>query len=111
VGTSQDELKGWMNKNGIHKEFIEQFEALEWEDGSKGKAWEEDGRSILWLRHWRENWDDYETLMHETLHLIQFILMEGKSMSKEWEAQAYQQEFLFREIGRKLTIKLHDRRK
>lgn len=61
-----------------------------------------EGRTLLWLKEWQNNWDCHETLMHECLHLIQGVFMEGKGMQDEHEAQAYQLEFLFRSIRLKL---------
>jgi len=65
----------------------------------------ETGASILWLPVWRGEWRDYETLIHELNHGVYFI-SRGRGMSEEFEFQAYQQEYLFREIRRKLDKEL-----
>jgi len=65
----------------------------------------EEGRSILWLPSWKDDWENWETLMHEIVHLIHRCLCINKHMDEEDEAQAYQMEYLFRAI----RIELHRR--
>lgn len=61
-----------------------------------------DGRSILWLREFTDNWDFYGVLLHELHHAVFVILGSNKKMEEEIEAQAYQFEYLFQQIRRKI---------
>ncbi len=62
---------------------------------------EKHGALIIRLRPYRDSWDFWETLIHELSHAVDFIA-ERINIEKETEAKAYLQEFLFREIRRKL---------
>jgi hypothetical protein len=68
-------------------------------------VWFKDGRSVLWLKAWANAWEHFDTLNHETVHLIDFVLT-SKGMQDEMEGRAYQHEFLFREIRRALFKRL-----
>ena len=56
---------------------------------------------VLFLRPLKNDWEYWETLMHEIQHIVQH-LAKCKGMNDEPEAQAYLFEFLFRSIRRKL---------
>ena len=70
----------------------------------------DDGTSFLWLKEFKNKWKYYETLMHELHHLV-FIIFGNKLMESEMEAQAYQFEYLFREIRKNLTKETKNARK
>lgn len=55
---------------------------------------------ILILKPYKNKWIFWDTLVHELNHIV-FWLSEMKMLEKEMEAQAYLQEYLFREIRRK----------
>jgi len=57
--------------------------------------------SVLVLRTFEDTWTYWENLIHETHHIVQ-DLAKKKMMFEEAEAQAYLQEYLFRNIRRKL---------
>jgi len=57
---------------------------------------------VLFLHYWKNCWDFWETLMHELHHVVHFHIAVARRMEKEAEALAYQQEYLFRSIRRKL---------
>lgn len=63
----------------------------------------EGGWTVMWLRPFNDDcWEYWETLIHELVHLVDFLLGDQKRMKDESEARAYQTEFLFRSIRRKL---------
>lgn len=59
------------------------------------------GAFIVCLRPFSDNWEFWETLVHELAHLVDGMA-ERQHFQNETEARAYLQEFLFREIRRKL---------
>lgn len=65
-----------------------------------------EGGSMLWLKEWDNSWDTGYTLMHELHHAVHFILGYNKGMQEECEALAYQQEWLFKAIQKRLTSRL-----
>lgn len=65
-------------------------------------VWHNDGTTLLYFPEWKNNWNHWDTLIHEISHLIDFVMVGGKRMSDETEGKAYQMEYLFREIRRKL---------
>lgn len=73
-----------------------------------GGVWRSKGYTVLYLPVFEDAWNIYETLMHECLHLVVYQLGQCKmfiNMSDgtiEEEGLAYQQEYLFRAIRRKL---------
>lgn len=69
-----------------------------WIDGPAGRM------TVLYLKGWPKKaaWTDYQTLMHELHHAVDFCLVQCRGMEKEKEAQAYAQEMLFEHIRRKL---------
>lgn len=56
---------------------------------------------VLSVQAFKDNWDWYETLIHELHHLVQFSIAEARGAEKEIEFLAYAQGELFREIRRK----------
>lgn len=67
-----------------------------------GRTLFDQGRSILYLCHWENTWEDYETLLHECWHLVHHTLVVNKHMGMEDEAQAYQLEYWFHNIRERL---------
>lgn len=114
IGMNYDEtVKALQRKHlRLKSEAIEAFRKEEKEiraritEGCNGLFWSNEGRSLLWLREWTGDWQCYETLLHELYHGISAILHKNKGMIYEEEACAYQQEFLFREIRRKIQSKI-----
>lgn len=58
--------------------------------------------SIIWLKKIDDDWSCWEVLMHELHHAVACILGDERAMANEPEALAYQQEYLFRAIRRRL---------
>lgn len=109
VNMSHVEIVRWMKTHKAKPEII-----AEWEEGKednekifltdqhKGVTWtSKNGASLLWFKKWENTWDCFETLVHETRHLVDAVFKD-KRMLEEAEACAYQQEFFFRELRRKL---------
>ena len=60
------------------------------------------GRYIyLFMKPYEDEWGFWENLLHELHHVVGFIT-ELKRLEGEMEAQAYLQEYLFKEIRRKI---------
>ncbi len=111
VGETRENIFKWMKKNGIRQELIDQLEE-DLEDNETmhrdcdGLVSSKDGRTFLWLKQYRKNnHDDADCLMHECLHLIQFVLFDEKGMADEKEGPAYQLEYLVRNIRNKILSK------
>ena len=60
---------------------------------------------ILILKPYKNDWQFWDTLLHELNHIV-FLLSEMKMLQTEMEAQAYLHEYLFREIRRKFLKNL-----
>lgn len=107
IGMTYNEIVAEMKKrdlNGI-KDFIKENEDEKdyfdiGNNHQSGMFWHCENRSVLWLEEFKDDWNFYETLMHEVHHAVQCLLADRKSMSEEIEALAYQQEFLFHNIRR-----------
>lgn len=108
VGMTAREVIDWMKKQKkCNKKFLESYEASEeFNDISnvKGLAWSDidHGFSVLMLSDWKNDWNHFDTLLHECCHLVHHILGKSRAMMDEDEAKAYQTEHLFREIRNNL---------
>jgi len=58
--------------------------------------------SIIMFLTWKNDWPNWDSLNHEIAHVVHGILGKDKNMMDEDEARAYQHEYLFKEIRRKL---------
>lgn len=75
------------------------------DNGSFSCVDSDNGRcTVLYLKEWPKNtsWLNYQTLIHELHHAVNYILVRYRGMENEWEAQAYAQEQMFQQIRRKL---------
>jgi hypothetical protein len=95
-----------MKKLKLNKKTIEAFSEHKkeydekWMNGDyTAFVWKHDSRTLLWFLHWKNDWQHWDTLIHEVSHLVHDVFKE-KEMADEDEAIAYQTEFLFREIRR-----------
>jgi hypothetical protein len=70
---------------------------------NKAFVYEERARQILVINKWEDNWEKYETLLHEVVHLVQNI--KARKQFNDAETEAYLVEHLFRTIRRRLPIK------
>ncbi len=84
----------WIKTDETIFEIINENKALFcWNNKIKG--------NLILLNDYHDNWEFWETLMHEIHHFIHNLSYD-KIMEKEIEAQAYLFEFLFHSIRRKL---------
>lgn len=112
VGMKHEEIVSLMKRLKFDKEGITNFDTESKKEDEADKAfaytckgfmWFDDqGRSVLWFREWTNDWDHYDTLLHEIYHGVHHLMHLNKKMVKEEEACAYQMEYLFRSIRRKL---------
>lgn len=97
-----------MKKNKLSREAILAFEKdtildEKWFIKQNNAAcWFYESKSVLWFREWKNDWEHWDTLLHECYHLIHTILHKDKNMAKDDEGCAYQLEYLFRNIRRTL---------
>lgn len=119
VGYTTKEITSIIKRQKWNKEVVKKWcddEDLEkFMEGKNGAVWSYEGWTLLYLPKWDGSWDDYETLMHECFHMVigqlgvQKAFINGERI--EEEAMAYQQEFLFRNIRRKLQQNVLDKKK
>jgi hypothetical protein len=112
VGLNHDEILEFYKKEDACPEQIKAFadcrEQLADCYKQKGFYWKPESlkAGVLWMRNWADCWENYETLLHELHHAVHFYLVGARQMQDEMEAQAYQQEYLFRAIRRRLAKEL-----
>ena len=110
VGMNRQEIGKFMKKNKLKSEFISNFSsktaAFDKHIGDDSddlpRVFYDNGRTILSFGNWKNDWEHWDSLNHEICHLVHAILGHHKNMMDEDEGRAYQHEFLFREIRRKL---------
>lgn len=108
VGYNHKEILQKLKKLGARKEILKEIEEEKKsiEPFMRGCGFfvmlEKTGANILWFSRYGSDWDFIETLIHELFHAVHDCLGTRKSMMEEDDAMAYQQEFLFRSIRRKL---------
>ena len=104
-GKKEDALKFVKDKkNFIQKECIEWVESLEiWDllEFNEAVVAYQKGRIFLLLKDKKNDWDYWETLVHELYHIVEHIA-EEKKFQQEQEAKAYLQGYLFQQIRRKI---------
>lgn len=93
-----------LDRNGEKARAIEvpDIEAWKLEHVNGFVHWAED-LPILVFKDFKDSWFCWELLLHETSHVVDW-LMERK-VCPDTEARAYTHEWLFRTIRRKLTVK------
>lgn len=110
VGMNAEEILAHADKRNLafSGDFPKQLRRIfkkEAASSTSGRCLFDEGRSLLWLPSWKNDWENWETLMHEIVHLIHRCLCINKCMGEEDEAQAYQMEYLFHnlrlELGRR----------
>jgi len=108
VGYSHAEAVKVMKRIGVKKgliEYVEHSDGIKATfDQSAGGCFGYDGARMLWLRDWEANSiTHYSRLVHETSHLVDFILIEGRNMAGETEGLAYAQDYMFTQLVTKLN--------
>jgi len=104
VGLTQKQIVARMKRSKFHKDVVEAFSRSEPLEDASAWVWLRQGRTMLWFPEWKNDWEHYNTLLHETNHLVYHIIRD-KGMTNEIEAQAYQHEYLFDNIRRRLCAK------
>ncbi|MGA2886348.1 MAG: hypothetical protein ABSE80_14600 [Halobacteriota archaeon] len=104
VAVTKKEILCFMKRNGVKPDLIERFERKA--DPSSTAAaftWTPPGFgvTILWMNSWVGDDEDLNTLVHETNHLL-YDISRDKGFTNEPEVQAYQQEYLFKNIRKEL---------
>lgn len=115
IGMSHKDILEYLKRIKAKKEVIENFENAHYgfservEQGVGGIAHidYQTGTTIIMFPIWENNWKWWDSLLHEITHLVHAILGKNKNMMDEDEARAYQTEYLFREIRRKLWKKIN----
>lgn len=113
VGTTIDEVVQYLKKHkasqgsikSMEEDAKELSETMKCSKGFFAKPNDTTVGSFLWTRDWDNSWEHSEVLVHELFHAVYNTLGKGRSMMDEQESMAYQQEFLFRAIRRKLNRK------
>lgn len=113
VNMTKAEIVSAMKKRRLDAEAIDAFARIASKFGGDALVWTYDGKTLLWFRGWNNGLEDLGNLTHETNHLIYDVLVKDKGFKDEPEAMAYQQEFLFMAIAKKLeqAFRAHTRRK
>lgn len=87
------EFADWVEKTIDEKTIEKNKGTFAWNDNMNG--------TVLHLKKNEDTWDFWETLIHELHHAVEHFRVK-KAMQDEPEALAYQQEYLFRSIRKKL---------
>ena len=87
-----------------HRDMKKMLKILKEEMASdcKGSLIESDEkRTLLYIRKFDYSWESYSIILHEIHHEV-YLWAKKNCMENEMEAQAYQFEYLFNEINKKL---------
>jgi len=106
VGTTIEEIIDYAEKSGTTKKNIKYLKKYK-EELRKvmkyaGFFQNLPNGNLIWLKTYRHNPYFYQKLVHELFHAVYSCLGKERRMMEEDEAMAYQQEFLFSEISKKL---------
>lgn len=117
IGYTEPEALVVMKKEKMNKETTAHFEKDIFTDVNfvasvAGFVWHdtETAATLLFLPKFEDDWHSYEVLMHEVVHLVlnglvkdrRFVDFVGSRHHLEQEGIAYQVEYLFRSIRRRL---------
>lgn len=109
VGKTAKETIRWCKKIKVNKKFLEWLENNLEKHEVHSKERNDpaffmfgETNSVLFLEPYKDSWNYWETLIHETMHMVDYVLSALRLMEKETEARAYQQEYLFHSIRKKL---------
>lgn len=117
-GYTHDEVVKIMKKIKAKENIIAEFNKNKkehdekWLNGSNdGVLWHHESATLLWIKSWNNTWDNFDTLVHEVSHMVDIVMRDGKKMEGETEACAYQTEYLFKNIRRKIVERMNKRDK
>ena len=104
VGTDTEDIIRYRKSHNLNfsEDFARKLRASPEMPNAAGRTMFDGGRSILWLPDWGQDWEHYETLLHECWHLVHRALVVNKCMDMEDEAQAYQLEYWFHNLRERL---------
>lgn len=107
VGYGPKEIRNILEKAGTGEQILKEYDESDCEEAAESSLGFmtdfNNGSSLLWLASFdANNWDDFDVLVHEIMHLVQKCMIKMRGMEDEYEAQAYQLEYLFRSIRKKL---------
>ena len=112
VGYTFDEVVRIMERNDFDKKIIEEFKDSDIK-GCMNPAFSglvldfSNGATILWFAKFDiGDWDCFDVLAHECLHLVQRVLIKHRGIEDEEEAHAYQLEYLIKGIRTKIFEKV-----
>jgi len=114
VGGSYKDILNYIKKNAedwFPKAIKEKKEIIEELLTAKGFAMMDKsfrGAGIIWIKSYKNRWEDIETLLHELHHMV-FMVARQKHFEEEMEAQAFLFENLFQQIRRGIVNKLKDK--
>lgn len=107
AGATKEEVLMFVKdkKNNFKKDIKNHIEKLKcWEllnDNNEALVSYDDNLIFMLLKKVENNWTYWETLLHETHHIVEIIARQ-KMAQDEMELKAYLQGYLFRNIRRKL---------
>lgn len=105
VGMGRLEILLAMKRQNFRDDAIKAFEnEFRPRDNDPADAfiWTYEGVSLLWFRDWKIDLEHYGNLVHETNHLV-FEMSRDGGYRDELEANAYQQQYLWLNIIRKMN--------
>jgi len=103
VGVTKAEVKAFMKRVNVQKELLDKFSTMVSVSGKSAFVWTPPGTgcTLLWMGSFTGSDDDILNLVHETNHLV-YDIARDKGFRDEPEINAYQQEFLFKNILQEL---------
>jgi hypothetical protein len=103
IAMQRPEIISFMKRAKVKKELIEKFEKIGPKPGAAAFVWTPPGTgcTLLWMGGFANDDEDIFDLVHETNHLV-FDIARDKGFRDEAEINAYQQEFLFKNILKEL---------
>lgn len=111
VGMTKDEILS------VIATFHDSYRFVEWfrknapnDECTKGYFMEFEAKSVLSIKVYGDAWEFWETLIHELHHAVHIVLGHNRGMEEEKEALAYQQQFLFHEMRKKLQEHFHPKK-
>ena len=105
IGSNYNEIISFLKKKKLSLDGFEKHkEVIEKNCTYRGSAMMfKNGYLLLQIEKYREEWDWYEVLMHEVCHVVQYIF-EHREIEDD-EAFAYQLEYLFKTVRRRVQRK------
>jgi hypothetical protein len=104
VGVTKTEVLKYLRKVNARPDLIKKLEDKRFDTEDKAAfVWtpSNTGCTLLWMSEFLGNDEDMFTLVHETNHLL-YDISRDKGFQNEAEINAYQQEYLFKQIWTEL---------